>query len=55
MCIIILLSGTKGSEYINVCTSKEPQSCSPVAGLDLRFQVPCESVKEIINLLIIVL
>ena len=39
----------KGSEY-NVCTSKELESCSPVAGLDLRSRVPCEYVKEIINL-----
>ena len=43
-----LLSGTKGSEN-NVCTSKV-ESCNPEAGLDLISLVPCESVKEIINL-----
>ena len=54
MCVYHLLSVTKGSEY-NVCTRKELESCNPVAGLDLKSLVPCESVKEIINLLIITL
>ena len=49
-----LLSVTKGSDY-NVCTGKELESCSPVAGRDLRSLVPCESVKEITNLSIITL
>lgn len=48
------VSVTTGSEY-NVCTRTELESWSPVAGLDLRSLVPCESVKELINLSIIIL